>query len=70
MVIQVLLELPGAVSGVPVHLPDIGHRPCFRDRCAPTGRVLFKPRIAERINVTVSIVATASYNGVESNTRR
>ena len=27
------------------------------------------PRIAERINVTVSIVATASYSGVESSTR-
>jgi len=27
------------------------------------------PRIPERIKVTVSIVATASYNGVESRTR-
>jgi hypothetical protein len=31
---------------------------------------LSSPRNAERINVTVSIVATASYNGVESSTRR
>jgi hypothetical protein len=31
---------------------------------------LSSPRSAERINVTVSIVATASYSRVESNTRR
>jgi hypothetical protein len=30
---------------------------------------LSRPRIAERIRVTVFIVATASYNGVESSTR-
>ena len=33
-------------------------------------RTRSSPRIAERIIVTVSIVATASYNAVESSTRR
>ena len=44
------------------------HRAQLAFHTAPA--TLSSPRIAERINVTVSIVATASYNGVESSTRR
>ena len=45
------------------------HRPQLRAP-GPRRRPRAAPRTAERINVTVSIVATASYSGVESSTRR
>ena len=43
------------------------HRPQFGRQI--TVGDLSRPRIAERTSVTVSIVATASYSGVESSTR-
>ena len=41
-----------------------------RSRASSTASATFnKPRMAERISVMVSMVATASYSGVESSTR-
>ena len=56
-----------AVAGVVIATRQ--HRPQL-DLAGPRSATRSSPRIAERINVIVSIVATASYNGVESSTRR
>ncbi|WP_062993641.1 hypothetical protein [Nocardia anaemiae] len=57
--------------------PDHG-KACENDRggqqsesaASPEGASVSRSRIADRTSVMVSIVATASYNGVESSTRR
>src|SRR5437764_5641728 len=60
------VDLRLAVAGVVVPLLSAARSTAASSASVPAST----PRTAERINVTVSIVATASYSGVESSTRR